>query len=135
MTNITGQSTMEKNFLVGAAVLIILYSICRLILELVFFIQQLHHYIATFHMCHNLCLCGFIQQLYHYVLDIATWVGVPLCICAIIFASVVGNQCHCPQEWQWQVGIAAVFLVWAHLIFYMRRMRLLGEYPFTECGN
>ena len=100
---------MELPFLLGAAVLIILYSICRLILEVVYFIQQLHH----------------------YVLDIATWVDVPLFICAIIFTSVVRNDCYCPQEWQWQVGIAAVFLVWAHLILYMRRMRVLGEYSFT----
>ena len=107
--NITGQSAMEQDFLVVAAVLITVYSVCQLILEVVYFFQQLHH----------------------YVLDIATWVGVPLFICAIIFASVVLNQCHCPQEWQWQVGIAAVFFVWAHLILYMRRMRVLGEYPFT----
>ena len=100
---------MEQEFLVVAAVLITIYSICRLILELVSFFQQLHH----------------------YVLDIANWVVVPLSICSIIFASAVRNQCHCPYQWQWQVGIAAVFFVWAHLILYMPRMIVFGESPFT----
>ena len=92
-------------FLEIAAVLIILYSIIRLVLEFGY----------------------FTQQLYLYFFDIATWVNVPLYIFAIIFVSIFGRECLCPPEWQWQVGIAAVFLVWAHLILYMRRMRVLGE--------
>ena len=91
-------------FLEAAAVLIILYSIFRLIFEVVY----------------------FYQQLYLYFFDIATWVNLPLYIFAIAFVSVFGKECLCPLKGQWQVGIAAVFLVWAHLILYMRRMRVLG---------
>ena len=99
-------------FLKAAAVLIILYSIIQLGFEMLF----------------------FSQQLYMYLLDIATWVNVPLYILAIAFVSVFGRECLCPLEGQWQAGIVAVFLVWAHLILNMRRMRVLGE-TITKCLN
>ena len=92
-------------FLEAAAVLIILYSITQLFIEALY----------------------FSQQLYLYFFDIATWVNVPLYILAIAFVSVFGRECLCPLEGQWQVGIAAMFLVWAHLILNMRRMRVLGK--------
>ena len=92
-------------FVETAAVIIILYSLLRLVLEVGYFLQQLHQ----------------------YFLDMSTWVDVPLFICAILFVSVFQRDCLCPREWQWEVGIIAVFLVWAHLILYMRRMRVLGE--------
>ena len=100
-----GQSATQQEFLVTAAVMIILYSIFGLVLEVFYFFQQLHI----------------------YLFDIATWVDVPLFICAIIFTSVFHSDCLCPQEWQWQVGVVTVFLMWVHLILYMRRMRVLGE--------
>ena len=92
-------------FLKAAAVLIILYSIIRLFIEAVY----------------------FYQQFYLHFFDIATWVNVPLYIFAIVFVSIFGKECLCPLEGQWQVGIAAVFLVWVHLILYMCRMRVLGK--------
>ena len=96
-------------FLAVAAVVIIIYSIIRLILEFAYFCQQRLHYYS----------------------EITNWgVNIPLYICAIIFVSVFRSNCFCPQVWQWQIGIVAVFLVWAHLILYMRRMRVLGKtYP------
>ena len=45
------------------------------------------------------------------VIDFTTLVEVSLLVCAIIFAASVFDK-----EWQWQFGIAAVFLVWANLI-------------------
>ena len=98
-----GLSSSKMMFLKAAAVLIILYSIVRLVFEY-----------------------GY-QQLYLYFYDVATWVNLPLYISSIIFVFIFTRECLCPYEWQWQVGIAAVFLVWAHLILYMRRMRVLGK--------
>ena len=51
---------------------------------------------------------------------------VPLFVSAVIFAVVFDRECLCPRDWQWQVGIVAVFLVWIDLLLYMRRMRILG---------
>ena len=92
-------------FLKATAVLIILYSIIRLSVEALFCYQHFHL----------------------YLFDIATWVNVPLYVSAIAFVSVFGNECLCPLEGQWQIGIAAVFLVWAHLILNMCRVRVLGK--------
>ena len=60
--------------------------------------------------------------------DLATLVKIPLIVCTIVFiVGVHGNKCFCPLEWQWQVGIAAVFLAWADVVLYMRKLRLLGK--------
>jgi transient receptor potential cation channel subfamily A protein 1 len=109
LINIAGLSAHDTNFIKAAAVIIIMFSLVRLILELVRFIRQLHIFFA----------------------DFDTWVEVPLFIFTIIFATVFDRECFCPRDWQWQVGIAAVFLVWVDLILYMRRMRVLGKGRFT----
>lgn len=64
-------------------------------------------------------------------IDISTMVKLPLLTCTAIFVMVFipafpRNKCLCPFEWQWQVGIAAVFLAWTDLVLYMRKWRLLG---------
>ena len=105
LIKIAGLSTDDTNFIKAAAIIIIIYSCVRLILEIVRFIRQLHIFFA----------------------DFDTWVEVPLFISAIIFTAVFNRECLCPRDWQWQIGIGAVFLVWIDLIIYMRRMRVLGK--------
>ena len=105
LIKISGLSTDDTNFIKAAAIIIIIFSCIRLILELVRFIRQLHIFFA----------------------DFDTWVEVPLFIFAIIFAAVLKRECLCPRDWQWEIGVAAVFLVWIDLIIYMRRMRVLGK--------
>ena len=102
---IAGLSAIDANFIKAAAIIVILLSCIQLILELVRFIRHL-------------------QTIFP---DFDTWVKVPLFIFAIIFVAVFDRECLCPRDWQWQVGIAAVFLVWIDLILYMRRMRILGK--------
>lgn len=100
-----GLSAGDADFIKAAAVLIILFCSIRLVLEIGRFIRQLHIFFA----------------------DFDAWVEVPLFIFAIMFVAVFDRECLCPRDWQWQVGIAAVFLVWIDLIIYMRRMRVLGK--------
>ena len=103
-----GLSIKDTIFIKAAAMIIIVLSTIRLVLEILWLIRQLHLYFADLGMC--------------------TLVETPLFIFAIIFATAVFNrECFCPRDWQWQVGIAAVFLVWVDLILYMRRMRVLGK--------
>lgn len=102
----TGLNVHDIHFIKVAAVLIILFSITRLLLEILWLIRQVHLYFADFGIC--------------------TLVEVPLFVSAIVFAVVFDRECLCPRDWQWQVGIVAVFLVWIDLILYMRRMRILG---------
>ena len=65
-------------------------------------------------------------------IDLAILVKIPLIISTITFISGVhGNKCLCPHEWEWQVGIVAVFLSWADVVLYMRKLRLLGKLADT----
>ena len=103
----TGLSIHDIGFIKVAGGIIILVSTIRLLLELLWLIRQVHLYFADFGIC--------------------TLVEVPLFVSSIIFAVVFDRECLCPRDWQWQVGIVAVFLVWIDLLLYMRRMRILGS--------
>ena len=98
-------SADDTNFIQTAAGFIIFFSIIGLILEIGRFVHHLHNTLS----------------------DFDTWVEVPLFIFAIMFVAVFDRECLCPRDWQWQVGIVAVFLVWVDLILYMRRVRVLGK--------
>ena len=63
-----------------------------------------------------------------YVKDLVNWIEVILFVCSILFAFVFFTPCYCMLEWQWQVGVVAVFLAWIDLIFF------LGKTPFTGRG-
>ena len=104
-----GQSTHQMTFVRSAAIIIILLSTFQLVME---FIQ-------------------FLLQPQLYFTDLASWIKVPYIACTIIFAFTFFNSCLCPKPWQWQVGIVAVFLVWADLIFYIRKIRVLGKWLLT----
>lgn len=107
MWNFTaGQSNSLVAYLQVTVILIIVMSVLRLALE-----------------CYQ-----FIQLLQDYLLDLANWVEVPLFVCSIVFVLVLQHQCLCPHRWQWQIGILALFLAWADLILFMRKMRLMGAF-------
>ena len=102
----TGQSVHQRNFVFVAAVIIILLSIFQLVIEVVHIFLQPQVYLT----------------------DLASWIKVPYIVCSIIFAFTFFNGCLCPKPWQWQIGIVAVFLVWADLILYIRKIRVLGKW-------
>ena len=97
-------------FLQIAAILIIIMSVSRLALE-----------------CYQ-----FIQLVQNYFSDLSNWMEIPLFICSIIFALVFDHECLCPQGWQWQIGILALFLAWLDLILFMRKVRLMGMLCYLE---
>ena len=91
-------------FIFVGAIIIIFFSLIRLIMELL----------------------QFIQLRLRYLLDWVNWIECTLFACAIIFAWVFHTNCLCPFEWQWQVGAAAVFLGWINLIIFFRKLPLTG---------
>ena len=93
-------------FVFSAAVIIILLSMLQLVMEVI----------------------QLLLQPQVYFTDLASWIKVPYITCTIIFAFTFFNDCLCPKPWQWQVGIVAVFFVWADLIFYIRKIRVLGKW-------
>ena len=89
-----------------SAIIIILLSILRLGFEVFQFVE----------------LFGTLD----YFKDLVNWIEVILYVCAILFAFVFFTPCNCPLEWQWQVGVVAVFLAWISLIFFLGRTSFTG---------
>ena len=55
-----------------------------------------------------------------------------------MFASVRSNQCYCTHQWQWQVGVIAVFLSWIVLLVSIRILPVIGIYAvmfIKICNN
>ena len=64
---------------------------------------------------------------FYYLADLANWLELPLYVFTIIFASSqLNTECTCIQTWQWSIGIAALFLAWASLILFLRKLDLFG---------
>jgi transient receptor potential cation channel subfamily A protein 1 len=70
----------------------------------------------------------FIQLIWtlDYIKDLVNWIEVILFVCSILFAFVFFTPCNCPLEWQWQVGVVAMFLAWIDLIFFLGKTPLTG---------
>lgn len=71
-----------------------------------------------------------------YFLNWQNCIQLPLYLLAIIFAFVFQNDCGCPINWQWQIGIFVIFLAWMNLILYASSFPLIGIYVimFKEIG-
>ena len=91
-------------FIFVSAIIIIFFSLIRLMME----VLQL------------------IQLRLRYLLDWVNWIECTLFVCAIIFAWIFHTDCYCPFEWQWQIGAGAVFLGWMDLIIFLRKLPLTG---------
>lgn len=53
-----------------------------------------------------------------YIYNIQNYIQWGLYITAIVFVSTMFiNDCGCPAIWQWQVGIASIFLGWLNFVF------------------
>ena len=69
-----------------------------------------------------------ILQFPRYFLDGINWIEIVLFLSSIIFVWVFHNDCLCPLQWQWQVGVVAVFLGWIVLIIFISKFPLTGIY-------
>lgn len=108
-------STVQNKFLMVAPWIVVIFCIIRVIRKL-FKCRFLHR----FNYRH---IGSYVDDI-----DLATLVKIPLIVCTLVFIiGVHGNMCLCPLEWQWQVGITAVFLAWVDMVLYMRKLQLLGK--------
>lgn len=106
LSNCLGIRGSTAVFINIAAVIIILIAILRLGFEVFQFVQ--------------------LFSTLDYVKDLVNWIEVILYVCAIFFAFVFFTPCNCPLEWQWQVGVVAVFLAWIDLIIFLGKNSLTG---------
>ena len=108
---------MKCRFVHGAAVVIIVMAAAQLLLK-----------------AFQLFSLSFIR----YFKDLSSFFGPVLYIGAIIFSSTFYTQCLCIPYWQWQVGVVTIFTGWVSLLFYLRRLPILGIYIvmfFNICKN
>ena len=97
-----------------------------------YFIQAASVIVIFLSLCQIfIAILQFIHKRFVYFADLASWIKIPQIICTFCFAVTLPSMCYCPKEWQWQVGVGAVFLVWADLILYVRKFRVLGK--FCNC--
>ena len=106
----TDTSPGTTGFLYFAAVVIILCAIVRLASELT-------------------QLLGLHAQNWKlYVLDWTNWMEVILFFFSILFVWVFHTECLCPFDWQWQIGVVALFLAWMTFIILLSKFPVLGIY-------
>ena len=68
------------------------------------------------------------HQLKSYIFNLETWIQISLYILSILFLSVFRTTCLCPQVWQWQVGVMAIFLAWFSVILRCAAFPSIGIY-------
>jgi len=94
-----------KAFITTAGVLIIFFSICKLLLE-----------------CFQ-----FWRRRLEYVQDFENWLEVIIFVLSVVFISYLfSSDCFCSDKHTWTVGIIAVFLGWMDLMVFLRRLPLTG---------
>ena len=89
------------------ATLVIILVIYHLIIEFLLFSSSIAIYIRT---PKNYGKAPYLRNLQNYV-------KLLLYMLSLIFVFVYLNECGCPRDWQWQIGLVAMFLGWLHLIF------------------
>ena len=47
---------------------------------------------------------------------------------SIVYVFIFPNNCGCPMDWQWNIGIFAVFLSWFNLLFFTAEIPHTGTY-------
>ena len=104
--NSTGISEARQSFIYLSAVVVIIASLCRLVLEGIQFVTQFSRYLS----------------------DWVNWMEIGLYVCSIIFVWVFHIDCLCPLTWQWQIGVVAVFFGWIDLIVFISKFPLTGIY-------
>ena len=63
-----------------------------------------------------------------YLLEWTNWIELVVFAFTIMFIFVFATPCLCPQNWQWQLGILAVFLAWINLVLFIQKFPVIGIY-------
>ena len=68
------------------------------------------------------------RDLKKYFLDGQNMTELLLFTFSIVFVFIFPNNCGCPMNWQWNIGIFAVFLAWFNLLFFTSEIPYTGTY-------
>ena len=112
-----------------------LSSLCS---NLIFFTGSFSNLVATY----AFATAVVILSLYHlvkevvwlvfskadYFKDFQNFNEVVLYLLSVPFVFVFASDCGCPEMWQWQIGIVAIFLAWVNMIFFAYNFPGTGVY-------
>ena len=73
----------------------------------------------------------YLKTLWSFMTDFQNWLEVPMLVLSVIFVSVFTNDCLCPMEFQWQIGIFAILFVWFDFIIFIGYLQLY----ISDIGN
>ena len=108
----------------------LLYSVIRLGFEGIQLVTSLY-------VC-SLSLCTSKRSLYSmfiaikqatYIWDLTNWIELILFLLSIVFSILVfvmNNEKFCLSSWQWQMGVAILWLSWIEFIFLSTQFQLIG---------
>jgi len=89
------------------AIIIILFSLIRIIIEFV----ELYYLRLT------------------YFIELENYLEVFLFVSSIIFVSYgLQSGCQCPASWQWQFGAVILLVAWLNLVLFLKKFPLTGVY-------
>ena len=60
--------------------------------------------------------------------DFQNYNEILLYLLSVPFVFVYTSDCGCPEKWQWQMGIIAIFLAWLNMIFFAYNFPGTGVY-------
>ena len=94
-------------FLLIAAIIIIILSFIRIIIEII-----------EIYFRHS-----------QYFLELENWLQMCSFVSSIIFVSYgLQSGCQCPGSWQWQIGAFSLLVSWLSLIMFLKEFPLTGIY-------
>ncbi len=75
--------------------------------------------LALYHLTLELLsVCFGIYSVKSYFKDKSNYFELVLYISSILFVLNFANECGCPTQWQWQIGIFVLFLGWIGLLLF-----------------
>lgn len=114
------------------ALIIILYSTLRLIIEAFQIINSLR-LIQTSPFDHGSILFHLLTAVkqFDYIWDLSNWIEVPLFLLSIVFSGMtlsnIGNE-FCVSSGAWQIGVIVMWLSWCELGIISMQFQFVGVY-------
>ena len=71
-------------------------------------------------------VCQIIYYGFEYIYQLQNYVEFFVYILSIAFVFVFFNDCGCPKEWQWQIGVLAMLTAWTNVIFFAFKFPAIG---------
>ena len=129
-TESLNQNNLSESTIIALASVMLIYSLLRLVLEGIQLAVSLYQACSSLQCGKHFCwdLLGTVKEI-NYFWNLINWVEVPLFVLSIIFSSMVlinSSKTFCLLAWQWQIGVAVLWLSWIEFIFLSTQFQLIG---------